>query len=287
MIEVGVRGPSGSWSVSLLVKLSRLKRQVRYLAGYFDLEPPGPSARAADFDRAERPVLLLNGFMATRRAVEVLERRLRRDGYTVFSFNLGAVQQVIRRGIDDLADHVRTKVERLYERHPGMGPLTIIGHSQGGLVGAWYVKKLGGWRRVRALVTMGTPHRGAPAALAALPLGLLAPAVVQMAPRSRFLRRLASGDWPAGVRLTSIWSRQDLLAPYPSAVVETCGLPQVRNVEVRVDGHRDFLFRRGIYQTVLEDLRDGDVSCPVPLRLLRLPDRPDPGAGPPGERRAG
>jgi triacylglycerol esterase/lipase EstA (alpha/beta hydrolase family) len=273
--------------VSLLVKLRRLKRQVRYLAGYVDLEPPGPSARAADFDRAERPVLLLNGFMATRRAVEVLERRLRRDGYTVFSFNLGAVQQVIRRGIDDLADHVRTKVERLYERHPGMGPLTIIGHSQGGLVGAWYVKKLGGWRRVRALVTMGTPHRGAPAALAALPLGLLAPAVVQMAPRSRFLRRLASGDWPAGVRLTSIWSRQDLLAPYPSAVVETCGLPQVRNVEVRVDGHRDFLFRRGIYQTVLEDLRDGDVSCPVPLRLLRLPDRPDPGAGPPGERRAG
>jgi len=159
--------------MSILTKLSRLERQVRYLAGYLDFEPPGPSPRAADFDNARRPVLLLHGFLATRRAVEVLERRLRRDGFTVFSFNLGGVQQLLRRGIDDLALHVRTKVERLYGRHPGMGPLTIIGHSQGGLVGAYYVKKLGGWRRTRSLITLGTPHHGTPAAWAALPLGLL------------------------------------------------------------------------------------------------------------------
>jgi triacylglycerol esterase/lipase EstA (alpha/beta hydrolase family) len=273
--------------MSLLVKLSRLQRQVRYLAGYIDLEPPGPSARAADFDRARRPVLLLHGFLATRRAVEVLERRLRRDGYTVFSFNLGGVQQVIRRGIDDLADHVRTKVERLYGRHPAMGPLTIIGHSQGGLVGCYYVKKLGGWRRVRALVTLGTPHGGAPAAFAALPLGLFAPALLQMSPGSRFLRRLRSGSWPPGVRLTSIWSRGDLMALYPSAVVDTFGLPYVRNVEVEVDGHRDFLFRRSVYEVIRQDLREG--AEPAPVRLGRLRAVPAGPAAPEaaGERRAG
>jgi len=274
--------------MSLLHRLGRLQNQVRYLAGYVDFGPPGPSARAADFDHAERPVLLLHGFLATRRAVEVLERRLRRDGYTVFSFNLGGVQQVIRRGIDDLADHVRTKVERLYGRHPSMGPLTIIGHSQGGLVGSWYVKKLGGWRRVRSLVTLGTPHHGTPAALAALPLGLLAPSLFQMWPRSRFLRSLQRGSWPPEVRLTSIWSRHDLLAPYPSGVVETGGLSHVRNVEVVVGGHRDFLFRKRIYDVLSAELRQGREPAPVrPGSLEVLPGSAAPSPGAPGERRAG
>jgi len=255
--------------MSILRKLSRLERQVRYLAGYLDFEPPGPSPRAADFDHASRPVLLLHGFLATRRAVEVLERRLRRDGYTVFSFNLGGVQQLLRRGIDDLAAHVRAKVERLYDRHPGMGPLTIVGHSQGGLVGAYYVKKLGGWRRVRSLLTLGTPHHGTPAAWAALPLGLMAPALFQMVPHSGFLRRLARGNWPPGVRLTSIWSRRDLLVPYPAAVVETFGLPYVRNVEVPAEGHRDFLFRKRVYDHVLAELRAGDQPALVALSRLR------------------
>lgn len=249
---------------------TRLGRRIRYLAGYLDFEPAGPSPRAADFDHAARPVLLLHGFLGSRRAVEVLERRLRRDGYTVFTFDLGGARKLLRRGIDDLALYVRTKVERIYGLHPGMGPLTVIGHSQGGLVGAWYVKKLGGWRRVRALVTLGTPHHGAPAAYAALPLGLLAPALWQMSPRSAFLRRLERGSWPPGVRLTSLWSRGDLVAPYPSGIVETFGLPYVRNVEVQVEGHREFLYRRRVYQALLGELRDGEAPAPVALGGPRL-----------------
>jgi pimeloyl-ACP methyl ester carboxylesterase len=250
--------------------LSRLQRQVRYLAGYLDFAQPDSVRRAADFDGAARPVLLLHGFLATRRAVEVLERRLHRDGYTVFSFKLGGVGQLLRRGVDDLADLVRAKVERLYSRHPGMGPLTIVGHSQGGLIGAWYVKKLGGWRRVRALVTLGTPHRGTAAALAGLPLAPLAPALWQMLPGSGFVKRLSRGAWPPGVRLSSIWARGDRLAPWPSALVETFGLPYVRNVEVIAEGHRDFLFRRRIYDALLRELREGDQAAPVRLRRLRL-----------------
>jgi triacylglycerol lipase len=250
---------------SFLPSWSRLQRQVRYLAGYLDFEPPGPSARAADFGRAQRPVLLLPGFLATRRAVEVLERRLRRDGYTVFSFNLGGLRQMLRRGVDDIAELVRLKVERLYERHPRMGPLTIVAHSQGGLVAAWYLKKLGGWRRVRALVTLGTPYRGTPAALFGLALAPVAPAVWQMTPRSAFVARLRRAAWPPGVRVTSIWSRSDKLAPYPSGLVESPGLPYVRSVEVESDGHRDFLYRGHIYQALLRELREGDQAAPVRL----------------------
>lgn len=38
--------------------------------------------------------------------------------------------------------------------------LVLIGHSMGGLVSRWFLECLGGWRDTRALVTLGTPHRG-------------------------------------------------------------------------------------------------------------------------------
>jgi pimeloyl-ACP methyl ester carboxylesterase len=143
-----------------------------------------------------------------------------------------------------------------------------VGHSQGGLIGAWYVKKLGGWRRVRALVTLGTPHQGTRAAWAGLPLMPLAPALWQMTPGSGFVRRLQGGAWPPGVRLTSIWSRGDRLAPPPAALVASGGLDYVRNVEVAAEGHRDFLHRKPIYELLLRELRDGDQAAPVRLSGL-------------------
>lgn len=269
--------------MSLLPRLSwnTVERKLRYLSAYLQFPQVQPTRRSADFDHASRPVLLLHGFLASPRTVEVLERRLQKDGYTVFTLNLGGARQLLRRGIDDLALLVRAKVERLYGLHPTMGPLTIVGHSQGGLVGAWYVKKLGGWRRVRALVTLGTPHHGAPAAFAALPLGFLAPSLWQMSPRSGFLRRLERGSWPPGVRLVSLWARGDLVTPYPSGVVQTFGLPYVKNVEVEARGHRDFLFKRRIYQALVEELRAGEEPAPVVLGGLRLL------APPAGERQAG
>ena len=155
-------------------------------------------------------------------------------------------------------------------------------------MGAWYVKKLGGWRRVRALVTLGTPHHGAPAAYAAAPLGLVAPALWQMSPRSTFLRRLERGSWPPGVRLSSLWSHGDLLAPYPSGIVQTFGLPYVRNVEVQAEGHRDFLFKRRIYRAILDELRAGEEPAPVALRSPRLVPVPAPVlVATDGSRRAG
>jgi pimeloyl-ACP methyl ester carboxylesterase len=257
-----------------LHRLRQARRQLRYLAGYVEL--PGERAgavvpRLADFARCQRPVLLLYGFFSTRRTFEVLERRLRRDGYCVFSVDLGGLRRTFNtRGIDDLADYVRAKVERIYGRNPGLGPLTIIGHSKGGLIGAYYVKKLGGWRRTRALVTLGTPHHGTPAAYAALPLGIFAHSLWQMTPMSPFLRRLWRGAWPPGVRFTSIYSRDDKVAPFPTALVETHGLAYIRNVEVAARGHREFLYKKRVYDALLEELRAGEAPAPVHLGKLRL-----------------
>ncbi len=248
-----------------------LRRQLRYLAGYLDFSAGPPMPRVTDFTDCQRPVLLLYGFFSTRRTFEVLERRLRRDGYCVFSLNLGGLAKSFNtRGIDDLADYVRAKVERIYGRNPGMGPLTIIGHSKGGLIGAYYVKKLGGWRRTRALVTLGTPHHGTPAAYAALPLGIFAHSVWQMTPMSRLIRRLQHGAWPPGVRFTSLYSKRDRLAPFPSTLIETFDLPYLRNVEVEAHGHREFLYKKRVYDVLLAELRAGEASAPVKLRGLTL-----------------
>lgn len=41
----------------------------------------------------------------------------------------------------------------------------LIGHSMGGLVSRYYLEVLGGWEHCRALITLGTPHRGSLKAL--------------------------------------------------------------------------------------------------------------------------
>ncbi len=243
--------------------IRRTARRIERLAAA--LEVPGAENRVerlTDFSRCPRPVLLLHGWMSARRTFDVLERRLRRDGYGVFSLDLGGLRGSSFRGIDDLADLVRAKVERIYARNPGLGPLTVVGHSKGGLIAAYYVKKLGGWRRTRAVVTLGTPYRGTPLGWLALPVAPLVRSLAQMAPGSAFLARLHDGAWPAQVRLASIWSRRDRASPYPAAVSETHGLPQLANVEVDAD-HRGLLTRKKVYLAILEELRAADAQAPV------------------------
>jgi pimeloyl-ACP methyl ester carboxylesterase len=38
--------------------------------------------------------------------------------------------------------------------------LVLIGHSMGGLISRYFLECLGGWQHTRALITLGTPHRG-------------------------------------------------------------------------------------------------------------------------------
>ncbi len=276
----------------VLRAVRRAARKVERMAAALEL--PGAENRVekrTDFRDCPRPVLLLHGWLSARRTFEVLERRLRRDGYGVFSLDLGGLRGSFSgRGIDDLADLVRAKVERIYGRHPGLGPLTIVGHSKGGLIATYYVKKLGGWRRTRAVVTLGTPHRGTPLAWLGLPLALLTPSLVQMAPGSGFLARLHDGPWPAQVRLASIWSRDDGASPYPSCLIETHGLPHLANVEVSSD-HSGFVLHKKVYLALLRELRTAEEEAPRvhgPLTAMRggrakaAAGAPAPAGTPPG-----
>jgi triacylglycerol lipase len=231
---------------SLVRKLGATSRD---FARYLDPRGLGNVVvRETDFAHCPRPVLLLPGFLASRRGLRVLERRLRRDGYGVFSLNLGGLFGTFNtRSIEESALLVREKVERLYQRFD-LGPLTIIGHSKGGLIGRYYVKRLGGHQRCVGLVTLGTPHHGTPSAYVGAALtGLFAPSIWQLMPMSPFIRRLKQGPFPAGVHLASVCSREDRVVPWPSGLLETHDLPHLVNVEVESVAHHEFVTRKSVY----------------------------------------
>ncbi len=50
--------------------------------------------------------------------------------------------------------------------------LALIGHSMGGLISRYFLECLGGWQHTRTLITLGTPHRGAPNAIDSLVNGM-------------------------------------------------------------------------------------------------------------------
>ena len=72
-----------------------------------------------------------------------------------------------------LAEVALRALER-WRSQPGMqqAKLVLLCHSMGGLVARWFAEMEGGAEQIRAIVTIGTPHRGALKALSTLVNGL-------------------------------------------------------------------------------------------------------------------
>ena len=194
----------------------------------------------------KRPVLLVHGFLATPRAVRWLAGRLGRFGYCPHDVDLGGLfGRFNARPIEELAGVVAERVEQLAREHR-CERIDLVGHSEGGLIGRYYVQKLDGARRVRHLVTLGTPHRGTPWAHSGHLVRKLLPSLRQMAPGSPLLRALADDAFPARVRLTSIYSYRDSMCPPFACRLETRGAAHLENVEVLTGGHVGLLFGAAI-----------------------------------------
>jgi triacylglycerol lipase len=190
--------------------------------------PPGP------------PVLLIHGYLATRGSLHLLERNLARRGYVVMSYKLGPINLG---DIRDSAGLIARKVESMVAQ-TGVTQVDIVGHSMGGLVGLYYLKRLGGRHRVRRLVLLGTPARGTWSALFGLftaPLGL---ASLQLLPGSPFLRDLAETPLPDGAEVISIGAERDWLAPLGSTVLQG-----VRHMSVAT-GHSGLLVEEEVADVI-------------------------------------
>ncbi len=136
------------------------------------------------------------------------------------------------------ARRLRKLLEELARRHPGV-PVDIIAHSQGGIVARQALAQETdpgdpNLPRLNALVLLGAPNTGADLATAANMLGhstsghavetglawalpdepdLRGTSVHQLAETSTLLARLNTTPLPAGVHVTSIGARHDLVVP--------------------------------------------------------------------------
>ncbi len=121
----------------------------------------------------------------------------------------------------------------------------------------YYVKKLGGHRRVTHLVTLGTPHHGTPVAyLGILALGILARSVWQMTPMSPFIRELKRGKFPVAAKLTSIYTKADRIAPYPCCMLELKPGERTCNIEIEGVGHVMMLISKRVYEIIRAEFLD-------------------------------
>lgn len=192
------------------------------------------------------PLLLIHGFLGTRGSMYPLERRLVGDGFIVVSFNIGALNV---RDIRRSAFMIHRKIERILSETPA-AKIDILGHSMGGLIGLYYIKKLGGNARVRRLIMLGTPVHGTWAALLGIAtLGLWSTSSWQLLPRSRFLDELHQGELPQGVEVHTIAAARDWVVP-----LATTRLSGANAMTVPL-GHSSLVVSEEVYQRLISVLR--------------------------------
>ncbi|MET7331015.1 alpha/beta fold hydrolase [Nonomuraea sp. NPDC005650] len=188
-----------------------------------------------------RPVVLVHGTLANMTITWfTLSPLLRNQGYCVFAFNYGqegalpglGLPGASRPGgvarVDRSAGELAAFVDRVL-RATGAREVDVVGHSQGGMMPRYYLKFLGGARKVGTLVGLAPPNHGTTIhGLSRIPgvPELIATAggqaVRDQIAGSALLRRLnEGGDTVPGVRYTVIASRLDgVVTPYASAFLD-------------------------------------------------------------------
>jgi pimeloyl-ACP methyl ester carboxylesterase len=211
-------------------------------------------SRRDDFAHFDESVLLIHGFFQTRSVWTVMEERLRAHGYGVFSFDLGGLLwRFNTRPIPELTAAIAEKIEGICGR-TGLERFHIVGHSKGGIVARHYVQNFGGDKRVKSVITLGTPHHGTPTAAIGVGLmagGLISRSPLQMLPGSAMMRLLSRDHFPAHIPLSSIYSRHDIICPWWCATLRPRpGETSMHNHEVRRVGHTALTTDQAVFDIV-------------------------------------
>ncbi|MDI3419753.1 alpha/beta fold hydrolase [Streptomyces sp. B-S-A12] len=178
---------------------------------------------------AERPVVLLHGFIDNRSVFVLLRRALAKEGRQhLTSLNYSPLTCDIRGAAERLGRHVEEICART-----GQPVVDIVGHSLGGLIARYYVQRLGGDIRVRTLVTLGSPHGGT----RVVPLMSAHPIVRQMRPGSDVIEELREPAPHSRTRFVCFWSDLDtVMSPPETACVDHPDL-LAHNIQVTGIGH--------------------------------------------------
>lgn len=189
-----------------------------------DSEPRPPGATDGECEPSEdkpHPVVLVHGTFAGRFTNwSFMSPALKDEGYCVYALDYGrrATQDIEDSAemLDDFVDDVLAKT--------GAEKVSILGHSQGGLMPRYYLKRLGGAAKVDDMVSLAASNHGTDLPLASLVALPACPACRQQVPYQResggssFVSRLNEGDETFGdVSYTQITTRFDQVIPYFSA----------------------------------------------------------------------
>ena len=217
--------------------------------------------------RRDTPVILVHGYGHNRSGWLVLERHLRRSGFTsvhtlnylpVFNDVAALAEQLARR-----VDEVRALT--------GHDKVHLVCHSLGGVLARWYVQELDGDHHVDTAITVATPHEGTQAAR--VPLGR---AVNDLRPGSAVIRRLATGARPTTVRWIALYSNVDaFVLPASSAQIRSPELG-AQNVLIRDHAHISIMVSRPVAETIasllqVEPLQRRDGVAPPPRDATATP----------------
>jgi triacylglycerol lipase len=181
------------------------------------------------------PLLLVHGYGCSRAAWWWMRRRLQADGWRVATISLEPVYA----SIDDYVDPLARRIDAVLAE-TGADQLILVGHSMGGLVARAYLQRCGE-SRVRALLTLGTPHQGSQ--LARIGFGENAR---QMLPGSTWLRGVPK---PA-VDTCVIYSPHDNFVMPQSNLV----LPGTPGLAIDGVGHLAMLYSPRVAAAVLTTL---------------------------------
>lgn len=205
-----------------------------------------PTTAASDGDGqrisiGKGAVVLVHGWGVNGGSMLLLRRRLRRDGWgPVCCFNYLSHAADVETAAAELCAYVERVAATSTE------PVTLIGHSLGGLVIRHYARHSPS-PRVRRLMTLGTPHHGTVLARRWLP---------KLAPEARLLAALNAADrTPQQFDVITIYSSFDaLVLPPANAVYDHAFNIQLNNV-----GHNALLTSKRVYGLIAENL-----AAPLP-----------------------
>lgn len=181
---------------------------------------PVNSMQAGD----RNPVVLIHGIDDTAAIFHKMAPYLYLHGWRIYSLDLKPNNGDI--GLDRMAQQVADFVDRTFAPTQ---KIDLIGFSMGGIIGRYYVQRLGGIDRVDRFITIASPHYGTWTAYFRPNIG-----ASQMRRGSLFLTDLnRDAEMLDRLNFTSIWTPLDLMI-VPAASSQ---MPVGKNLQIPVSGH--------------------------------------------------
>ncbi len=188
-----------------------------------------------------KPIVLVPGtFESMSQNWSSLAPALKTKGYCVYSLNYGFTTSGHSTGpIEDSAEELNIFIDQVLQ-HTGAEEVSIVGHSQGGMMPRYYLKFLGGEKKVDDLVGLVPSNHGTDGLAgfsyitgAAAELLTECMACRQQLTGSEFLTHLNQGDeTPGQVSYTNVTTRKDqVVVPYTSAFLKESS--QVTNITIQ------------------------------------------------------